>query len=865
MKRMLRSCCFTLALLVAGAWLLTPTMYANAPITVTTTSDVIADDNLCSLREAIIAANTDSAFHDCPAGSNADTIEFALTLPKPTVISLTQSGADENNAHCGDLDITGTLTIRGTNGATPNAEPIVIDGNDTDRVFEILQGAKVAIVGVTIQHGNPGATVDGGGVLVDLTARLALTNSQIISNSALSGGGLKVLGSLTMIASLIAGNKGGGIRNDGGLVNLNTVQVRNNSRDAGIRNQAQGALLFHTGLVSANQGGGIYNASATATVKDLSIVNNTDGSGIANTGSTLSHLTISHSLIMSNTAISGGGILNEGVGAITNLNTTRVSGNTATSNGGGLFNSGIMAVDSSTIDHNQAIAGAGLYHFGGNLALTNDTISQNSATDNGGGLYNGSTATLNFVTFSDNQAGGEGGNLFIDEAALSIVSSIMDQTPTGSSCVNSNGFLTSLGHNLESADSCHFTGPSDLTDLDPLLGPLQDNGTLAGEPAFTHALLPGSPAIDSGSATCPTTDQREFVRPQGVACDIGAYEFTSMIDLAITASIAPETVTVGTNVTYTLRIHNLGFMTATALTLTDELPEGVSLLTAMLTGGVCDQARQLTCTLPTLAAGAIATATIVIAAPLLVGPITNTASIAAVTPDLNVNNNKTVTPIVVLATASDLTPPSSVANLTITLMTAQGATLHWDAATDNVGVAGYRIFAQKEGANQAFLLVGTVEGMVTTYTVTTLMSSTGYQLWVVAYDQAGNSASLGDLISVQISTLKLPVGLVQISLEPLLPTNSDRISITVSGVYTSSCTPQYQSHQQIGDLIAIQSMPSPEMFCLSAEFPWNYSIAVGPLVAGPYTVTHVLGQVMETLFFTVSAINPRAPLFQMNS
>ena len=58
--------------------------------------------------------------------------------------------------------------------------------------------------------------------------------------------------------------------------------------------------------------------------------------------------------------------------------------------------------------------------------------------------------------------------------------------------------------------------------LDPLLGPLQDNGG----PTFTHALLPGSPAIDHIPAeNCEvTTDQRGVARPQGAACDIGAYE-----------------------------------------------------------------------------------------------------------------------------------------------------------------------------------------------------------------------------------------------------------------------------------------------------------------------------------------------------
>ena len=88
-------------------------VHGAGPITVTTTSDSIADDGFCSLREAVIAANTDSSFHDCPAGSGADTIVFDAQLPRPVVITLTLTGADEDGAQSGDLDVTGTLAMVG--------------------------------------------------------------------------------------------------------------------------------------------------------------------------------------------------------------------------------------------------------------------------------------------------------------------------------------------------------------------------------------------------------------------------------------------------------------------------------------------------------------------------------------------------------------------------------------------------------------------------------------------------------------------------------------------------------------------------------------------------------------------------------
>ena len=47
-----------------------------------------------------------------------------------------------------------------------------------------------------------------------------------------------------------------------------------------------------------------------------------------------------------------------------------------------------------------------------------------------------------------------------------------------------------------------------------------------GDPTQTRALLPGSVAIDAGPQTgCPAFDQRGFMRPIGLACDIGTFEY----------------------------------------------------------------------------------------------------------------------------------------------------------------------------------------------------------------------------------------------------------------------------------------------------------------------------------------------------
>jgi hypothetical protein len=93
-----------------------------------------------------------------------------------------------------------------------------------------------------------------------------------------------------------------------------------------------------------------------------------------------------------------------------------------------------------------------------------------------------------------------------------------------------SGSSTSHGYNLDSDGSCQLTAPTDLPGTDPRLGPLQDNGG----PTLTHALLPGSPALDAipwgvnGCGTSLIGDQRWQARPEAGegACDIGAYERT---------------------------------------------------------------------------------------------------------------------------------------------------------------------------------------------------------------------------------------------------------------------------------------------------------------------------------------------------
>jgi hypothetical protein len=137
-------------------------------------------------------------------------------------------------------------------------------------------------------------------------------------------------------------------------------------------------------------------------------------------------------------------------------------------------------------------------------------------------------------TISSNSAGFDGGGVSNPDpnSPIAVANSIVAGNMAGATGRDFDGFISSDGHNLIGfVDYVIGYLPGDLVDVDPKLGPLQNNGG----PTFTHALLPGSPAIDAGATGdavdafgAPlTTDQRGvgFLRVLGTAVDIGAFEY----------------------------------------------------------------------------------------------------------------------------------------------------------------------------------------------------------------------------------------------------------------------------------------------------------------------------------------------------
>lgn len=290
---------------------------------------------------------------------------------------------------------------------------------------------------------------------------------------------------------------------------------------------------------TADWGGNVCNCTAGSILILASIVITDSfyahsGGGVANFGL----LTVQHSVIASNTARFGAGIYNDdqsgqGVASITD---STIFGNIADGDGsgGGIWNSGTMTVTRTTINGNMALqptfggVGGGIVN-GGTMVIINSTLSQNSAGSNGGGIFNGGVISLTNTTIVSNTAPVGSGLRNLDGAVE--VKNVIVANNAATNCTASTVPITSHGHNLENGNTCNFTGPGDLINTDPLLGPLQDNGG----PTLTHALLAGSPAIDAGdNVGCPPIDQRGAPRPidggSGSAiCDIGAYEYNATV------------------------------------------------------------------------------------------------------------------------------------------------------------------------------------------------------------------------------------------------------------------------------------------------------------------------------------------------
>ena len=298
-----------------------------------------------------------------------------------------------------------------------------------------------------------------------------------------------------------------------------------------------GSQVSYSTIAGAGSGGGLFT-NQTAAIKYSTIAHNSaslDGGGVL-----AYHVTLAHAIVRSNVSGRDCGGADGHYLAIT---TSSIDYNTTFGNGGGVCAPGNLTLGQSTlkigwstIAHNQAGNGGGVFAIGSHVTVSNSTISTNS----GGGVavtegaYGQPTdvaihnSTIAFNTLPSGFGTGLKGSGTLSSCVLDVISTIIAANSGGANAdfVNSGCSVTySSQFNLVQKTS--FLGQNWISN-DPHLGALADNGGST----LTHALPPGSPAVDHGSNIDGlTTDQRggTHARVEGPDADIGAYELPDRI------------------------------------------------------------------------------------------------------------------------------------------------------------------------------------------------------------------------------------------------------------------------------------------------------------------------------------------------
>jgi hypothetical protein len=279
-------------------------------------------------------------------------------------------------------------------------------------------------------------------------------------------------------------------------------------------------------------GGGIRAEDSQLTIHNTILINNVtiDSGSSLGAGAGIfavdTDLTILRSHLVANASSGGGG----GIYYHANLQPTslviydtQVLSNSTNVNGGGIaiFTSSAAPpplISHSTIAYNSALAGGGISVNGSEtsapLNLINSTVSANVASSYGGGVLVYTQVNLEHATILGNQPSG----IYLAGANLVTARSIIANSIGGSNCIGTSHSVNSIGYSISSDFSCELNQSTDLSGVDPLLGPLQSNRG----PTPTHAPLLDSPVLQAASS-CLTDDQRGRPR-MSVLCDIGAYE-----------------------------------------------------------------------------------------------------------------------------------------------------------------------------------------------------------------------------------------------------------------------------------------------------------------------------------------------------
>jgi hypothetical protein len=250
---------------------------------------------------------------------------------------------------------------------------------------------------------------------------------------------------------------------------------------------------------------------------------------------TLRSLIVAHVTLTGGNANSGigGDVLVDLNGTLTLDHSTVTAG--AALHGGGITNQGTTYVIQSLVNGNS---GNGIYNLGGNVAATLTVADSTIALNTGPGIEStgnvGNSVTITRSTIASNAANG----LTNSSGTMTLSGSIVADNTSG----NCSAAVGDGGGNADTGSTCGLAGATDRQKVSNSSHQLVANAlTPAGETQVL-AVPAGSVAIDLAGA-CSGSDQRDLLRPQGAACDAGAYEFDPVPDTRIDSG--PPAVTGG--------------------------------------------------------------------------------------------------------------------------------------------------------------------------------------------------------------------------------------------------------------------------------------------------------------------------------
>jgi hypothetical protein len=402
-----------------------------------------------------------------------------------------------------------------------------------------LDGSHATITGVTItnttNNAGPDEYVEGGAIYVNeytTLQGLTISNTQntgyAVYGGAFYNDDYATVSGMTITATTNHASRttggyiyGGVLYNDGENLIVTNLSVDQTSNIADLAD-----ATTPSSSSSYIEGGFLYN-DYESTFDGVSVTNINDvasggagyvyGGGVFNDEALMLHdFQVVDLSVQVDSYVEGGIFYNDdrlqGTNVTLGSDTVAILGGpsagTPYANGTIMYNDSQASLTNFTAaDITSTVPATGAYAFGIEnddlLQLTNATIARDDITG---------PTDLTWLLFAHTNS------------SASLLNTIVASGDGTQNCgFDSAGLIISAGHNLDNGTTCGFGAAGDLTNIDPMVAGLADNGGSV----LTAALEVGSPAIDAGSNTgCPPTDARGFSRPQGAACDIGAYEFT---------------------------------------------------------------------------------------------------------------------------------------------------------------------------------------------------------------------------------------------------------------------------------------------------------------------------------------------------